>query len=136
MQIDITNLVSRESFDVWQLSNSVANLGDNAGKITWNNSLNAAKEMPQPLDTEEKQKAFRKFVREYSSELEGDCKDNVELNALFIQWVAGDIREAFGYDLAEDFNEWNWDEYEIDSEKGHVSSNLYKQDGKLYFDLN
>lgn len=143
-EIDITALVSHPEFDPWQLSNSRANLGDDAGRITWRNSCALAKATaPCPLDTEEKRAAFRDFVKDSGgwSDEEIAAWSDEELNALFIQWVAGDIRECFGDDvdpLADDLDtETAWAKYQEDNEKGVVPSRLFRSSDhkKLYFDV-
>jgi hypothetical protein len=136
-EIDITSVVTDSSFDAWDLSNSRANLGDNAGEITWNNSKKLATELrPSPLP-KESYDDFKSFVRSSGgwSQEEIDAWTEQELVALFVQWVAGDIQQAFGYDLDEDFNAWDWAEYEVNAERGQVSSRLYRQNGKLYFSI-
>ena len=137
MQINITSLLSAPAFVPFDLSNNVATLGDDAGKLTWDASKECAMddEMPCLLDSEEKREAFRVFVRGFGAweEEEIAAWDDVELYALFLQWIAGDIREAFG-DAS--FDEWDWDEYQEDAEAGRVSSRLWRDEaGNVFFDL-
>jgi len=134
MEIDITHLLQTEGFDTWNLSNSRANLGQDAGRITWRNSCEVGKRFAL---TPEQTGAFKDFVEDSG----GWTKEEIaawsqeELQALFVQWVAGDIRECFGYDAGEDFSEWGWAQYEEDSQAGRIPSNLFQTDGKLYFSL-
>lgn len=111
---------------------SVAEIGANAGRDTWE----AAKEDAgffQFLDTQEKVDAFKAFVKE-----SGDWTwDEInswsvrELNALFLQWVAGDIRECLEWDVDD-----VWANYEEMAESGQVPSRLFRTDnGQVYFDL-
>ena len=57
--------------------------------------------------------------------------DDADLTALCVQWIAGDVREGFGDDLPDNPAEWDWDEYQKESEAGHCPSTLYLSDGKL-----
>lgn len=135
-ELEISRLIGSDNFVPFDLSNNRATLGDNAGPLTWNASLEAARSIVPPiLDTDERREAFRDFVREAGawSDEEIAAWDDVELNALCLQWIAGDIREAFG---DAEPSEWDWDEYQKDSEAGRVSSRLFKSaDGKIYFDI-
>jgi len=134
MQIDITALITSPGFDPWDLSNSRANLGQDAGAITWDNclALNST-----TLDTEEKCDAFRDFVRDSGGWTQDEILiwPDAHLNALFAQWVAGDIREGLGDDLPDDPAEWPWEEYEEKAERGSVSSNLSHDGGNVHFYL-
>lgn len=137
MEIDITDLVQNPDFSPWDLCNSVANLGEDAGRMTWDNSKELAAELTLQrdrclLDTKEKRIAFREWANGYSDffeDAENDTRIN-ETNALFLQWVAGDIREAFG-DWP--FDDWNWDDYEKECEAGHCSSNIFRSKDRVYF---
>ena len=136
-QLDITHLVSSENFVPFDLSNNCATLGDNAGQLTWRASMEASKDIAPPLlDTEEKKDDFRQFVKESGGWKEDEINswDDTYLNALLLQWIAGDIREAFG---DQDFTEWDWQDYEEQYKAGQISSRLFKgDDGKIYFDIN
>mgnify|MGYP000848908751 FL=1 len=124
MQIDITSLAQTDAF---QYSASAAEMGQNAGQITWRNNLNDA---PALLDTEEKKEAFRDFVREFGAweEEEITAWDYQEMNALFHQFVMGDIREA-GADALEDID---WSEYRERAEAGQCSSRLWRDESGEY----
>jgi hypothetical protein len=137
MQINITSLLSAPAFVPFDLSNNRATLGDNAGKLTWDASKECAtdEETPCLLNTEEKRDAFRAFVRGFGAwdDEEIAAWDDAELYALFLQWIAGDIREAFGDALPD---EWDWEVYEENAEAGRVSSRLWRDKaGAVFFDL-
>lgn len=86
------------------------------------------------LDTEEKLEAMRDFVASSGGwdKQEIAAMDSQHLNALFLQWVAGDCREAG----ADSLEEIDWEEYERRAEAGQCSSNLYKtEDGRIFFNL-
>lgn len=130
MYIEITSLLE---LDCFPLSHSRAEGGDNAGRNTWNASKAQADKTPL-LDTEEKLEAMRDFARSSG----GWTREEIaawsaeEINALFLQWVAGDVREAG----ADSLEEIEWQEYESQASKGRISSNLSKgEDGRIYFYL-
>ena len=121
----------------FDLSNNRLTLGDNAGQLTWQASKDCASddETPNLLNSEEKREAFRGFVRASGGWKREEIKawNNNELYALFLQWVAGDIREAFD-DASPD--EWDWEAYEEQAQAGQVSSNLFKaDDGRVFFSV-
>ena len=134
-EIDISRIVGSEDFTPFDLSNNRATLGDNAGALTWQASQEAAGEIPSLLPTPEHKEQFRDFVRSSG----GWSRDEIEgwsdshLDALFLQWVAGDIREAFG---DADPSGWDWAEYEEDSQAGRISSRLFRaDDGRIFFHI-
>lgn len=92
MEINITSLLELDCFN---LSHSRAEGGENAGRNTWNASKEQADETAL-LDTEEKLQAMRDFVKSSGgwSKEEIAAWSNQELNALFLQWVAGDVRQC------------------------------------------
>ena len=90
MQLNITQLADTDAF---QFSASRAEMGENAGQITWQNNL---RESSTLLDSPEKMDAFRDFVRTSGGwdREETAAFSDAELNALCHQWIMGDIREA------------------------------------------
>lgn len=133
-ELDISHIIGSDDFVPFDLSNNRATLGDDAGTLTWSASKEAAQCIPL-LDTEEKKEAFRVFVRESGGwdDEEIAAWDDTELNALCLQWIAGDIREAFGDAQP---SEWDWEQYEADARAGQVSSRLYRgMDSKVYFNI-
>jgi hypothetical protein len=94
MYINITNLIEMDCFD---LSHSAAEGGQDAGRNTWDASKAAAAEMRPPLlDTEEKLEAMRDFAKSsggWTEEEIGEWSAD-GLNALFLQWIAGDVRQC------------------------------------------
>ena len=131
-EIDVTPLLASPGFDPWDCSNSVANLGQNAGKLAWQASRSFA---PALVLTEGQKDAFRDWVRSSGGwdDEETAAFSEAELTALCVQWIAGDVRESFGDDLPEDPAEWDWAEYQKESEAGHCPSTLYLHDGKLFW---
>lgn len=130
MEINITKFYNEAC--PMDYSASAAEIGANAGRDTWN----AAKEDAPDynfIDTPEKVNAFKSFVRDSGGwdKEEVDAWDLIELNALFLQWVAGDIRECLEWDVND-----IWANYEELAEAGTVPSRLFKaEDGQIYFDI-
>lgn len=94
MEINITRLLET---DMFPLSHSRAEGGQDAGRETWQASKDhAATLKPQLLSTPEELQAMRDFARSsggWDDEEVSAWTDN-ELNAIFLQWVAGDTREC------------------------------------------
>lgn len=107
-------------------SASVAEIGNDACKITWNNAKESGYTL---LDTTDKLEAMRKWAIEtgaWSAKAVSNW-DAVELNALFIQLISGDIREK---------GDSSWEEYQEESEAGQVSGSLFQGiDGEIYYSL-
>lgn len=133
MQINITRFF-KES-EPMKYSASVFEYGDNAGKITWGNANNAAKEWHM-IDTDEKREALREHVKGFDawSDYEIASWSDTELNALFIQLVSGDMREA-GLD-DDHFDDIDWSAYEKGARAGRYAGRIYKaDDGEIYYQL-
>ena len=96
MELDITHLVARKA-DMIHYSASIAELGENAGKVTWENALDCASE--SPLVPPEGEAEARDYIREFGAweDEEIDGWDSQTLNALVLQLVAGDIRDMSHY---------------------------------------
>ena len=130
MDIDITTLKEMNCFE---LSHSVMEGGSNAGPLSWQNSLNKAEEITL-LDNEEKLQEFRDWLKPFGAwdKEEISAMSDQELNALFLQWVAGDVRET-GVDYLEEID---WKETAKQQMEGQISSNIFRaDDGKIYFSL-
>ena len=116
------------------LSHSIAEGGENAGQNTWNAAKKQALNSPPLLNTPEKLQAMRDFAREsggWNREEIAAWSEN-ELNALFLQWIAGDVRELG----ADSLDEIDWEEAEEMKGEGQAPSNIFKgDDGKIYFYL-
>ena len=63
-----------------------------------------------------------------------------ECNALFIQLISGDMREA-GMDAC-DMDEFDWEAYEEQAREGRIPGNIFKGDveghegsGRIFYDL-
>ena len=132
-EINITRLVT--DTETWDLTGSVATHGPNVARNTWENALQTAQDSPL-LTTEEELQAMRDWA--YSSggwdENEIDSWSDQELNALFLQLVAGDMREIGLEDS--DLESFDWAECEQRQSAGEIPCNIYLgSDGEVYFSL-
>lgn len=123
LEFDITPLFA-DKLDAYMLSNSQNNLGDNVGKITWDNALEAATEYP--LVTDENRDKTIGWLKEWGAWSEGDLMqwNNQSLSALVWQFAAADFRE-------------NWENYQSEDDGDTIpeieESNIFHNDGKFYF---
>lgn len=128
MEIDVTHMIEAQD-DMPMLSGSIAELGANASKITWDNSVAFGKEQPL-LKTDEERDAARAHFKEYGawSDEEIAAWSEDELQGITCQDVAAAIREM---DVAD-----TYEEYQALCERGTCSGRLYKgDDGRWYFYL-
>jgi len=132
MDIDITAFFNGAA--PMDYSASVAEIGASAGADTWRAACDDSTDYPI-LDTDEKRDAFRSFVR--SSGGWGDAEiaawPDAELNALCLQWIAGDMREG---GLSADMSDEQWAEYEAKARAGKCAGRIYRaDDGWVYFSI-
>ena len=83
------------------------------------------------FNSEEKREEFRRYIKGFGAWSEDEIRawSNTELNALLIQMISGDIREA---NL--DSENPDWDQYQKDAEAGRVSGRIFKaDDSKIYY---
>lgn len=133
MEIDITKLFNSDEYAPMDYSASVAEIGNDAGRVTWSQACEDAPEY-NFLDTSDKLDAFRDHVKGFGawSEEEIAAWSDVECNALFLQLVSGDIREA-GIDT----DAPDWDAYYAACEEGSASGSMSEgcDDGRVYYHL-
>jgi hypothetical protein len=129
MDIDITLFFKQE--DAAEYSGSVAERGPNAGAITWRASQEAAGRF-RMLDTPDKLDAFRTWLKPWGgwSEAEIAAMSDDDLNALFLQWVASDMREGGLNDLYP-----NWAAYEEKVNAGQCHGTIFRNGEKVFFSL-
>lgn len=127
MEIDITSLVAR-SCEMHHYSASQMELGPDAGRITWENSLDNAEESPLLTEGEQIETA-RDYFGEFGAwdDDERAAWSAQEVNALLLQLIAGDIREALP-ELLDDY-----EEYKRLAEEGPISSRIFRADGRWYY---
>lgn len=92
-EINVTSLIETEDYSMSDFSASQFELGDNAGRITWEAAIEASEDYK--FVTPENRQEFIDYFREFGAwtveEMAEWSLD--EVNALFIQMVAGDYRE-------------------------------------------
>jgi hypothetical protein len=122
--IDLSPMVGEDAF---QFSASAAEMGDNAGRITWNN----AKDGPQLLRDDAQREAFKEWIADFGAwnEEEREAFTDQELNALLVQFVSGDIREA----EADSLEEIDPAQLQVDQEEGRIASYLFQDDSGAWF---
>lgn len=116
-------------------SASVAEIGQNAGAYTWRAAVDDAPDY-NFLDTDEKREEFRRYVKGFGAWNESEIAawSDVELNALLIQMIAGDMREVPGMSGPAD---WDWAKYQELAEEGTISGRMFggpmSTDGQVYY---
>lgn len=131
MEINITRFFNEA--DPCNYSASRMELGDNAGRITWNNAVSDSPEYM--FVTAENREEFESHFRAYGawSEEEIAAWSDQELNALFLQDVSAEIREF------NDMAEGDWQEWEALCHACTCSGRLYggglSVDGEIYFQI-
>jgi len=129
MEIKITEFF--KSAAPMDFSASIAEIGENAGEQTWRAALEEAEDT-QLLINQEQIEAFREFATN-SGISDAFSFTNEELQALFIQWIAGDMREM-GLKRSSDFDSINWEEIEEAQKQGQIPSNIFRGiDDEIYF---
>ena len=132
MEIDITSFF--ENADPFEFSHSISEGGPNAGPKTWQAALKEGGETPL-LTTPEQLDALRDHMRGYGAwdREEIDAWSPAKCNAMFIQLISGDIREA---GLDEQFaDEIDWAEFDRRAEAGEISGSLFKSGESIYYSL-
>lgn len=115
-------------------SASVAELGASAGADTWR-AANADSEDYMMLDTPELRAEFCADMQSAGFSEADDFKSwtPAAINALFLQWVAGTIRES---GLTPDSSDADWKDYQRRESDGQVSGNLFQDEcGQVYFTI-
>jgi hypothetical protein len=126
MEINITAFV--RDADPYEFSGSMAERGENAAKITWQNAMGEGFLLKTSADFD----ALRAHVKEFGawSEEEIAAWSDQECNALFVQLISGDMREA---GMEGEIEEFDWQAYE---ENDSVAHNIFKgDDGEIYYYL-
>jgi hypothetical protein len=126
MEIDVTHMVADED-EMFELSGSRCEHGQNAGEITWNNSVAYA--AGQPLLTDDDMRdAARAHFRAYGAWTQEEIAawSDEHLQAITCQDVAAAIREM-------EVAHGDYEEYERLCEEGTLSGRLYKSDNDHWY---
>jgi hypothetical protein len=132
MEINITKFFNEAA--PMDYSASAAEIGQDAAADTWRAACDDAPDYNM-LDTDEKRDAFRAFVRDSGgwSAVEIQTWSDMKLNALFMQCIAGDMREAR---LHANMTGHEWEAYTKRVRNGDVWGNIFRaDDGEIYFSL-
>jgi hypothetical protein len=133
MDIDVTDYL--DSVDHGMISASRAEIGADAGPITWSNACEESRKAPI-LATREDCDAARDWLGEFGAwtdeELAQDPDEDIR--ALVLQFISGDIREAQSLAPGDGPGGIDWTEYRRLQEAGTCSSYLFLgDDGRVYF---
>lgn len=133
MEINVNRLITE--LDPSELSGSIAERGNNAASETWGNSLAAAKAAPllAPDERENARQFFAGFGAWDDEEIAGFT--NESLDALVLQYAAGDLREAQGVAPGDGLGGIDWDEAERLAEAGTLAGSLFIHNGELWISL-
>ena len=129
LELNITALFKTPDFRPSYYSASCAELGQDAGAITWQNAVDRGEEIDL-LSTDDNREVFRDSLKEYGAWTVEEIAawSDVELNALLLQFISGEIRES-GLDV----NNPDWQQYEKDCERGQIAGNLFTSDDSIYY---
>jgi hypothetical protein len=130
MELDITPFFNEAA--AMDYSASVAEIGANAARETWAAALDSAEDY-NLLDTPESLETFREYLKSFGAWDANEIATftDIELNALCIQFIAGDMREA---NLSPDSTPDDWKRYEIDAADGRISGRIFKsKNDQIYF---
>jgi hypothetical protein len=142
LELNITRYFANGENDPYYMSGSVCNLGSNAARITWENSLSASD--GELLTSDEACQDTRDWIRSFGSWSDDEINSwtQTELEALILQHSASEINEIV------DIYERDYDDEEIlstqeiieivsndEDYQDSLSGNLYVSDDKLYIVL-
>lgn len=133
MEIDVTAFFTE--VDPMLFSASAAELGADAGRITWANAKDEAAKAPL-LATDKALEALRAWAKDTGA---WDAEERAawsadDCNALFIQMISGDMRvlEAL---CSNDDGEIDWTKAEALAEEGTIQGALFRSADRIYYYL-
>lgn len=129
LEIDVSFLLETEAS---QFSASQAELGPNAGRITWANACEACHLINlTPEEILEAKEYIKTWGAWEHDEIDSWSED--ETKALIVQYAAGDYREAESVCGDDEYQAGiDWDKYEEEASAGSISGNLNFDGVKLY----
>jgi hypothetical protein len=128
MYVDVTRLVS--DVDPFELSRSVAEAGKDAGPTSWRNATTEAGERPLDMaDRDEARDFFRGFGAWDDDEIA--AWSDSEVDALVLQYAAGDLREVQSLCPGDGLGDVDWQEAEALAERGTIGGRLYPEGDRL-----
>lgn len=122
MEINITRFMREGAPSDYSASR--AELGDKAGEITWGHAVEDAKEWRMLTDEDDREQ-FRDHIRQFGAWDDDEIAEwsDDELEALLIQCISGDMRDAGLTGLPTDAE---WAEYEAGAEQGTYSGRIMR----------
>lgn len=132
MELDITVFVTEA--EPFNFSASQMEMGQDAGKITWNNAKDEASRSPL-LTTEEQITEAKEYFGDFDAwdDEEIAAWDAQTVNAMVIQDISSNLRELESLCMGDD-GEIDWTKAEALSNEGTIRGNIYLgDDGNIYF---
>jgi len=142
LELNITRYFANGENDPYYMSGSVCNLGSNAARITWENSLAASD--GELLVTDESLQEVQDWLKSFGAwdDAEIEAYTTQELEAFVLQDAASEINEMMS------FYEQDYDDEEIlsmqeiielitndEDYQDSLSGNIFVSDDKLYISL-
>lgn len=131
LEVDVTILI--DEIDPSEISGSRAERGDNAAQETWANAKEATAESPL-LQSDEERESARSYFAGFGAWEDDEIaawSDN-ELDALVLQYAAGDLRELQSCAPGDGLGDIDWDKAERLQSEGTCAGSLFVHDDKLY----
>lgn len=132
IELDITDFFRNAG--MIDYSASASEIGQDARQVTWKAACDDSAQYPL-LRTEDEKEAFRLHIKRTGGWPEDEIAkwNDTELNALCMQCVAGDVRQA---ELTPESDQEDWDNYYTAASEGNIPSTLTRgDDGKIYYTL-
>lgn len=125
MELNITHIVNNT--DPFNYSASAAELGLNAGKVTWNAATRDADTLLSGENFD--RNAYDKYFEGVGAwdKAERDAMSDTDFRALMLQFIAGDMREA---DIHSNMTNAEWEDYETSDNAGRIGRG---DDGQVYY---
>lgn len=118
-------------------SASAAEIGQSAGPDTWRAACEHRNEWPV-LPNADALEAFRAMVRGSGFSDDVDTYEPEKLRALALQWLSGDIRDAFQLPFGQRIDpvSIDWPAVQARMESGQVSGTFYRaDDGQVFWGI-
>lgn len=133
LEVDVTRLI--DDVDPFDLSASKAERGENAGPETWANAKAEASSNPvlKPDERDDAISFFKGFGAWTVEEMNAWSAE--ELDALVLQFAAGDLRELQSVCPGDGLGDIDWDQAEAFISEGTVSGRVFASGDKLFLSL-